>query len=354
MIKQVTLKNFQVHKEKTFNLTEGLNVIYGDNNQGKSALQRAIFWNFTNKPLGEWMRPRKGKELLESVCEVEFADGFTSKRIRGIENKYIINGQEFTELGSEIPQVLAEYLGDLTLRLGAKKFYPNFLLPDDTMFMIRESSIIKGSLINYFTGFALIEKIKKTITKDARDNKGVIKGKKSSLSLVTEELTKFDQLNEWSSENEKIQAYSHKVKTISLKNKMCVSYLTIGKTVNKLKNVVSLLSTKIDIIQKQSEDIEQKKAQQKLVVHKIDEYCSASCGYDRMKKNNVTEKQLKAVTDSVNQLETHQQRLTGLHLTIKEYYMLKGVIADLRNKITAMKKAKKAFPKTCDKCGSIL
>jgi len=43
-IKQIILKNFQKHSDLTLDLKEGVNIIYGASDKGKSTIRRAIEW----------------------------------------------------------------------------------------------------------------------------------------------------------------------------------------------------------------------------------------------------------------------------------------------------------------------
>ena len=53
MIKSIHLKNFQSHKDTLIEFDQGVNVIVGQSDVGKSAILRAIAWVCTNKPSGD-------------------------------------------------------------------------------------------------------------------------------------------------------------------------------------------------------------------------------------------------------------------------------------------------------------
>jgi DNA repair protein SbcC/Rad50 len=52
MLKKVILENFQAHEHSEINFTEGINVICGASDQGKSSVIRAIRWVLENRPSG--------------------------------------------------------------------------------------------------------------------------------------------------------------------------------------------------------------------------------------------------------------------------------------------------------------
>lgn len=52
-ITKIILENFQSHKYNEFDLSNGFNVFVGESRQGKSAVLRAFYWVYTNKPSGK-------------------------------------------------------------------------------------------------------------------------------------------------------------------------------------------------------------------------------------------------------------------------------------------------------------
>jgi exonuclease SbcC len=62
MIDHVAIKNFQSHKNTNIDFQRnGVNVIVGTSDQGKSAILRAILWAVNNRPMGTddiWTLPR--------------------------------------------------------------------------------------------------------------------------------------------------------------------------------------------------------------------------------------------------------------------------------------------------------
>lgn len=52
-ISKIILENFQSHEYSEFDLSNGFNVFVGESRQGKSAIQRALYWVYENKPSGK-------------------------------------------------------------------------------------------------------------------------------------------------------------------------------------------------------------------------------------------------------------------------------------------------------------
>ena len=87
-ITSVTLKNFQSYKNHTIHFTDGLNLILGSSDSGKSAIMRAISFVLYNYPRSNTLI-HNGEEQAEVT--VTFSDGLKVTRIKGKRNAYIAN-----------------------------------------------------------------------------------------------------------------------------------------------------------------------------------------------------------------------------------------------------------------------
>ncbi len=100
MIKSLQISNFQSHKSSLLEFDNGVNVIIGQSDSGKSAILRALLWLVTNRPSGESFRSNWGRDT-----EVEMKmDGGIVSRTRGKgKNQYILNGQTLASIGTDVP-----------------------------------------------------------------------------------------------------------------------------------------------------------------------------------------------------------------------------------------------------------
>jgi len=91
-IVSIRIQNFQSHKRANLILVEGVNVITGQSDCGKSAIVRAIRWVMENKPLGDSYMSTFAKGDTTEVT-ITFSDGTIVKRRKNKkDNQYIING----------------------------------------------------------------------------------------------------------------------------------------------------------------------------------------------------------------------------------------------------------------------
>jgi exonuclease SbcC len=70
MIDSLSIQNFQSHEKTELEFDEGINIIIGQSDSGKSAILRALNWVVNNKPNGEafksnWGGDTKVKIIIE-------------------------------------------------------------------------------------------------------------------------------------------------------------------------------------------------------------------------------------------------------------------------------------------------
>ena len=157
MINSLKISNFQSHRETELLLDDGLNVLVGSSDKGKSAILRAISWAVNNRPKGTSFI-RKGSK---SGCEVTLKlNGNTLSRFRkGTNNQYVLDGEVFEALGSDVPPKISAILN----------FSPiNTQMQIDRHFLILDSP---GSIAGQFNDVVHLDdvgEVVRGITKDLR------------------------------------------------------------------------------------------------------------------------------------------------------------------------------------------
>ena len=86
-VRKVILTNFQSHKLTTFYLEDGLNIISGSNDNGKTACARALSWVLHNSPIEDVIRRQNNIQTKFCQVEIEFFDGAIIKRYKSISQK---------------------------------------------------------------------------------------------------------------------------------------------------------------------------------------------------------------------------------------------------------------------------
>jgi DNA repair exonuclease SbcCD ATPase subunit len=112
-IKNVRMINFQNHRETYYDLTDGLNIITGSSDNGKTACARALNFAINNIHSGDViMHGQKN-----CIVELEFVDGAIFRRIKGVENRVEYKNpddKDFTvykSFGTKYPDEVLRFLG---------------------------------------------------------------------------------------------------------------------------------------------------------------------------------------------------------------------------------------------------
>ncbi|MGB4168289.1 MAG: AAA family ATPase [Tepidanaerobacteraceae bacterium] len=214
-IKSLKLINFQSHKETQINFHEGLTVILGQTDQGKSAIIRALKWVLYNEP--------RGTDFITAGCkycrvELEMQDG--SKIIRerdGQRNRYILeqNGQEhiFEGFGNTVPLEIVKAHGipkifidrDATSAVNlAEQLEPPFL--------ISESGSNRAKALGRLVGIHIIDAAQRTTLKDLVDKQQRYKLLEEEIENIRDELQAYNDVDELEKKISKLSGILEKLK----------------------------------------------------------------------------------------------------------------------------------------------
>lgn len=121
-VKNLNLKNFRNYKEESFTFTEGLNVLFGKNAQGKTNCAEAVFYLCT----GVSPRARRDKQLIREGAEFaeisaaasgRYGDVEISARIFENSREVRINGNKITKNADLLGNVFGVFFSPHELRL---------------------------------------------------------------------------------------------------------------------------------------------------------------------------------------------------------------------------------------------
>lgn len=127
MLQQLNIQNFQSHEDTAVRFADGVTVLVGSSDSGKSAVLRALNWLRTNRPRGSsFIRHGSG-----GTCRVELttdADSILRHKDKN-NNAYMLNGEELTALGSDVPELVVNALNLDVINVQGQ-FEPHFLVFD--------------------------------------------------------------------------------------------------------------------------------------------------------------------------------------------------------------------------------
>jgi exonuclease SbcC len=197
-IRTLRIENFQSHELTELSFDDGLNVIVGASDNGKSAIIRALRWVLYNEPRGsDFMR------VGATQCRVmiELSDGSRITRERTpSKNRYIVtkaNGDEqiYEGFGNSVPKEVSDLTGvrkvaldedaETALHLGTQLEPP---------FLLSEPGSIKAKAIGRLNGVHIIDAASRDTHRDLTRANADERGFREQLAEVEEELEQFSDL----------------------------------------------------------------------------------------------------------------------------------------------------------------
>ena len=268
MIKSTTLENFQSHTLSELKFHEGVNVITGVSDSGKSSIIRAWYWLINNRPSGEdfknWKAHKKDQVAVEIVTD---KDTFAIIRADG-KTTYSTNEQNFSAIKTDVPSEISEVLNITDYNLQTQ-FQPYFLLQDSPGEVARK--------LNELVGLDVIDTLYKNISSEIRTTNAELTMKQKQWSETKEQLIEFANL----SDIEKLIEIIEKNYQESVEIKSCLAYLkevidnaaSIEKEKDKLNKVIKY-SPRVDkclLLIEEGLQIFEKKNNLKEIIDQINE-----------------------------------------------------------------------------------
>jgi exonuclease SbcC len=185
MIKNISIKNFQSHKKTEFDLVDGVNVIIGPSDSGKSAIIRALNWVINNKPSGDFFRSNWGgdtsiaiqidKKIIERIkTKKENAyNYFSNKNTKANED----NCCQYKAMGAGVPEDIQDALNFSEL---------NIQYQMDSPFLLSESP---GEVARQLNRIVKLDVIDSTLKKlESQKRKGIHNIEHFGIALTTHKL----------------------------------------------------------------------------------------------------------------------------------------------------------------------
>lgn len=196
---RVRVKNFQSIKDAEI-LIDGLAVVTGPNNSGKTSLLRAISGLFTNAPAGPLVR--HGEAFLS--VELSFSDGTTILWEKGWEkpgrkggtvNRYTVNGVLIRDVGRGVPPEV-EALGVRQIDAGSDKIWPQIAQQfDGTLFLVNRPGSAIAEALSDVERVGRLTSALKLSEKDKRTAESDLKIRREDVKSLTKEVEFYDGMD---------------------------------------------------------------------------------------------------------------------------------------------------------------
>lgn len=198
IIKSIEIENFQSHVLTRLELDQGLNVIVGPSDQGKSAIIRALRWVFYNEPRGTDFF-RVGSNSCRVKVELESGEQITRERTSS-KNRYIYRDQSgvekvFEGFGNTVPLEITTVLQmprvaldtdtEITLNIGYQLEGP---------FLLNESGTLRAKMVGRLTGVHIMDAAIRDVAKDLLNQQQEEKRLDEDLKEINKGLERYSYL----------------------------------------------------------------------------------------------------------------------------------------------------------------
>lgn len=196
-ISKVILENFQSHEHTEVKFDDGLNIIVGESNNGKTSIMRGIMWVIDNQPLGTDFI-MAGKD--DCYVRVEYSDGTFIERGRTLKDTGYYKVGMFDENGNLVHQTYRGFTNAVPVEVANVHQMPkvnitkdiethlNVLSQLDGPFLLTESPLVKASAIGRITGTHVIDAAVKDSNKTIQGNRKLVKNYEKDLEEKENEL----------------------------------------------------------------------------------------------------------------------------------------------------------------------
>jgi len=158
MITEINIQGFQSHVNTTIKLCDGLNVITGATDSGKTAILRAIRWVALGEPAGDaFVNKAVGEALVTIITDTGY---IVTKTRKGNKTSYGItapdNSTAFYEK-AEIPEEVKEILGITESTFGDFTATLNFAYQLDAPFLLSEPPSAGAKVLGKLAGTEIVD-----------------------------------------------------------------------------------------------------------------------------------------------------------------------------------------------------
>lgn len=191
MFKSIQLHNFQSHLDSTVPLTEGINLITGTSDHGKSSILRAFKWCLFNQPFRDnGLKNDTVSETAPMAVTITLSDGTEITRHKdSVENKYVVSifDEPLKALGSDVPTEVFDIFNvtDVVLQ---EQHNPYFLLNE------KSSSVAQA--FNDMLGLQVMDSCVSIAKQELNTAKNAVKDIVSEVTRVNKEISDLPNIQE--------------------------------------------------------------------------------------------------------------------------------------------------------------
>jgi len=351
MIKSVSIKNFQSHRDTYLEFEKGINSIIGSSDSGKTAIIRALLWVFTNRPLGDSIISNWANEV---EVRVRFSEDIEIIRKRNKDfNGYILKNRdkqlEFKAIGTDVPEEIKQVINMNSINI-QKQFDSPFLLADTP-----------GEVANTFNQVAsldIVGKCIKSCLSELRSLKSEIGYNEKQIENLETQLTEYEFIDKvegllagLEQKEKKRQELEKRLERLSNLKETLVQ---VRDELKKYKKI-EIFERKVNSLIELKKELEQTEQTLKNLENRMEELQRTN---EDLKVLKGVDKGLDSVgvyLDKLRELKELENRKVLLEKRAEEYTDL---IAETKETTELLSKLKKEFdslmPDICPLCGQLI
>lgn len=249
MIKKLSIYNFQSHEESHLEFHDGVNIIVGSSDSGKSAVIRALRWLVYGKPRGEGFCSWWGGETRVEVETESHTIIRTKEKDRNEYQLISHDGKKltFNAFGNDVPEEVLKALNMDDINLQRQ---------GDSPFLISNTP---GEVAQHFNRMAQLERIDlglKNISSSIRETSQKKKFTEQEYQRKKQELSEYKYLDKLETEVGELETLYEKKKSIYLEKESLVNIIYNLRNIEKkeerfshilpAENLLSDISTQLD------------------------------------------------------------------------------------------------------------
>jgi len=299
-INSIKLKNFQSHKETVLDFADGMNVIHGASDNGKSSIIRGIRWVVLNRPTGEEFRRHGTKKTSVTIK----TNNSVIQRIRtDTKNEYRKNKNTYKALHTAVPEDISE-----SLNLSEINIQPQ----QEVYFLIDKSPGQRSKILNEVAGFQVMDKVLKKTNSEIRSINSDIRHTNNQLLDAETVISNLDWINKAEKFLIKLENYRNNIDELICKQEKITPLVNDIVTLEaKKKQFFSdkfLVSLDELLIKKEKLDNLHKKHDK--IVHILQRIDTFQKEYKSITVIDISEFQ--KLNDKIDSEKTKQKRLSGI------------------------------------------
>ncbi len=217
-IQAVRLENFQSHLDTFVEFSEGLNVLVGQSDSGKTAILRGIRWALYNQPRGTDFI-RVGADFVRVTVSFDNETVLIRERTNS-KNRYTVRkaGQEELVLegfGIHVPDEVLEAHGMGHLRIDHDHELMIHLSQQlDGPFLLEQTSSIRAKTLGRISGAHFLDMAIRDTTKDLSQLNQRLKHEQQAIDKLREELVPYEPLNVMRGQLNEVEKQIQRVKQL--------------------------------------------------------------------------------------------------------------------------------------------